>query len=190
MVSRTAAGIWSRNELSRFIPMNVSTCISNVPGPDFPLYCAGARMVDYYGLGVLTPGMGIFHLVFSYAGKVTLSVLADRDIMPDPENYHDFLVQSYEELYAAALGPQAGAKNKVASLGAVSPKRDAADKSDPGAKPATRKPGKPKAKPKPKSKARGKQKARPKVKSKVKSKAKSRARARPKARPKSAGGSR
>ena len=190
MVSRTAAGIWSRNELSRFIPMNVSTCISNVPGPDFPLYCAGARMVDYYGLGVLTPGMGIFHLVFSYAGKVTLSVLADRDIMPDPENYHDFLVQSYEELYAAALGPHSGAKNKVASLGAVSPKRDAADKSDPGAKPATRKPGKPKAKPKPKSKARGKQKARPKVKSKVKSKAKSRARARPKARPKSAGGSR
>ncbi len=103
-LTKTAAGLWSRNELSQYIPMNVSTCISNVAGPDFPLYCAGAKMVDYYGLGVLTPGMGIFHLVFSYAGKVTLSVLADRDIMPDPEAYHDFLVASYEELYATALG--------------------------------------------------------------------------------------
>ena len=104
LVSKAVAGFWARNELSRFIPMNISTCISNVPGPDFPLYCAGARMVDYYGLGVLTPGMGIFHLVFSYSGKITLSVLADRDIMPDPEHYHQLLVASYQEVYRAALG--------------------------------------------------------------------------------------
>ena len=128
LISRAAAGIWSRNELSRFIPMNVSTCISNVAGPDFPLYCAGARMVDYYGLGVLTPAMGIFHLVFSYSGKITLSVLADRDIMPDPETYHDFLVSSYEELYRAAVGHKAGGKQAAASLGGVSPKRDSAGK--------------------------------------------------------------
>ena len=36
-------------------------------------------------------------------GKITLSVLADRDIMPDPEFYHDCLVAAYEELYAAAI---------------------------------------------------------------------------------------
>tara|TARA_R110000823_G_scaffold130015_14_gene257988 strand:- start:9745 stop:11535 length:1791 start_codon:yes stop_codon:yes gene_type:complete len=112
-ISRSVAGFWSRNELSRHLPINISTCISNVPGPDFPLYCAGARMVDYYGLGVLTPGMGIFHLVFSYSGKVTLSMLADRDIMPDPEFYHDCLVAAYEELYAAAI--ELGAVNARAA---------------------------------------------------------------------------
>ena len=119
MVSKSVARFWSRNELSRHIPLNISTCISNVPGPDFPLYCAGARMVDYYGLGVLTPGMGIFHLVFSYAGKITLSVLADRDIMPDPERYHDCLVASYEELYAAAikLGPGRPAQRRCGGQG-------------------------------------------------------------------------
>jgi hypothetical protein len=120
-ISRAAAGIWSRNQLSRFLPINISTCISNVPGPGFPLYCAGAKMVDYYGLGVLTPGMGVFHLVFSYAGKVTLSVLADRDIMPDPEHYHDFLVDSYREMFSAAVGASA-----KAHTGLVSPKRDTA----------------------------------------------------------------
>ena len=104
LVARSVAGFWSRNALSRYLPVNISTVVSNVAGPDFPLYCAGARMVDYYGLGVLTPGMGLFHLVFSYAGKVTLSVLGDRDIMPDPEVYHDLLVKSYEELYLAVTG--------------------------------------------------------------------------------------
>lgn len=120
-ITKAAAGFWARNELSRYLPVNVSTCISNVAGPDFPLYCAGAKMVDYYGLGVLTPGMGIFHLVFSYAGKVTLSVLADRDIMPDPELYHDCLVTSYEELYAAATATQGNAATAKARI--KSPKR-------------------------------------------------------------------
>ncbi len=126
VVSKSVAAFWSRNELSRHIPLNISTCISNVPGPDFPLYCAGARMVDYYGLGVLTPGMGIFHLVFSYSGNITLSVLADRDIMPEPEFYHDCLVEAYEELYAAAakLGPRIANTADVAAKAKIkSPKR-------------------------------------------------------------------
>ncbi|MCB1842347.1 MAG: wax ester/triacylglycerol synthase family O-acyltransferase [Halioglobus sp.] len=126
LISRSVAGFWARNDLSRHLPVNISTCISNVPGPDFPLYCAGAKMVDYYGLGVLTPGMGIFHLVFSYSGKVTLSVLADRDIMPDPEFYHDCLVGAYEELYAAAIAlgaVNARAAGVAAKAKISSPKR-------------------------------------------------------------------
>jgi WS/DGAT/MGAT family acyltransferase len=126
VVSKSVAAFWARNELSQHIPLNISTCISNVAGPDFPLYCAGARMVDYYGLGVLTPGMGIFHLVFSYSGKITLSVLADRDIMPEPEFYHDCLVAAYEEMYAAAvkLGPRGATKADVAAKAKIkSPKR-------------------------------------------------------------------
>lgn len=195
LVSRAGAKFWARNELSRFIPMNVSTCISNVPGPDFPLYCAGARMVDYYGLGVLTPGMGLFHLVFSYAGKVTLSVLADRDIMPDPQTYHDFLVSSYEDLYRAAVGHKAGAKQGAASLDGVSPKRDTSAKAKGNAKAA-----KPAAKTtagsgtragvKAPSKAKAKAKAAPKAKSPAARKAGSRptaaakAKAKTKAKPK------
>ena len=129
--TKAMAGIWSRNELSRFIPLNISTVISNVVGPDFPLYCAGAKMVDYYGLGLLTPGMGIFHLVFSYAGKITLSVLADRDIIPDPEFYHDCLIASYENLYAEAVLEGDRARARDAALAAKarikSPRRKRAD---------------------------------------------------------------
>jgi WS/DGAT/MGAT family acyltransferase len=196
MISRTAAGIWSRNELSRFIPMNVSTCISNVAGPDFPLYCAGAKMVDYYGLGVLTPAMGIFHLVFSYAGKVTLSVLADRDIMPDPETYHDFLVSSYEELYRAALGHKADGQ-QPASLAEVSPKRDSAGKARTDGKAGTRAKTKAKAGSKARTSAKTKAKAVARPASRPKSPAAARpriktktAKVRPKAKPKKAAGKR
>ena len=130
-IAKTVASFWSRNNLSRLIPVNVSTVISNVAGPDFPLYCAGAKLVDYYGLGVLTPGLGIFHLAFSYSGKLTLSVLADREIMPDPDFYHSCLVASYEELYSAASALAKPAKGKAglaAKSKIKSPKRKLAVK--------------------------------------------------------------
>jgi len=100
-LTKAAASIWSERHLSRFIPLNVSTVITNVPGPNFDLYCAGARLVKYHGLGVLTPGVGLFHTVFSQADRVNLSVLGDRDIIPDPAFYMECLMASYQELLEA-----------------------------------------------------------------------------------------
>lgn len=183
-IARGVAGFWARNHLSQHIPVNISTVISNVAGPDFPLYCAGAKMVDYYGLGVLTPGMGIFHLVFSYSGKITLSVLADRDIMPDPEFYHDCLVASYEETYAAATakGRKTGkGKTSVAAKAKIdSPKRKrvakAAEKSKPAApvrsKAKSKAVSKSKAKAAPKKTTKTRGAGKPKAKAKAKTKAK------------------
>ncbi len=102
-LTRPVLGFWARNHLSSYMPVNITTVVSNVAGPDFPLYCAGARLVDYYGLGVLTPGLGIFHMFFSYCGKVTISVLADREMLPDPEHYQSCLESAFAELEAAVL---------------------------------------------------------------------------------------
>ena len=171
-IARSVAGFWARNQLSKHLPVNTSTVISNVAGPDFPLYCAGARMVDYYGLGVLTPGMGIFHLVFSYSGKITLSVLADRDIMPDPEFYHDCLVASYEEMYAATLKLSKPARSKKAKAEikakakVSTPRRKRVAKAEDGKKASsksTRSKSAATAKSKPKTKARAKPKAKAKA---------------------------
>ncbi|MFU8763158.1 MAG: wax ester/triacylglycerol synthase family O-acyltransferase [Haliea sp.] len=104
-LTRPVLGFWARNHLSSHLPVNVTTVVSNVAGPDFPLYCAGARLVDYYGLGVLTPGLGIFHMFFSYCGKVTISVLADRAMLPEPERYQTCLESALAELERALLPP-------------------------------------------------------------------------------------
>lgn len=90
------------NKLSRHLPVNISTIISNVPGPNFPLYSCGAKLVRYHGIGLLTPGVGLFHLVFSYCGTMSVTILADRDILPNPGFYRQCMEESYRELKAAA----------------------------------------------------------------------------------------
>ena len=57
--------------------------ISNVPGPQFPLYCAGARLVANYPVSVITDGMGLNITVMSYCGHCDFGLVADRDQMPD-----------------------------------------------------------------------------------------------------------
>ncbi|MFL5896028.1 MAG: WS/DGAT/MGAT family O-acyltransferase [Thermoleophilaceae bacterium] len=57
--------------------------VSNVPGPQSPLYCAGARLVANYPVSVITDGMGLNITVMSYNGQMDFGIVADRDQMPD-----------------------------------------------------------------------------------------------------------
>ncbi|HNN87317.1 MAG TPA: WS/DGAT domain-containing protein, partial [Pseudomonadales bacterium] len=54
-------------------------------------------------VGLLTPGVGLFHLVMSYCGTVTISILGDRESMPDPNFYRECLEKSMIDLKTAAL---------------------------------------------------------------------------------------
>jgi diacylglycerol O-acyltransferase / wax synthase len=116
-IAKPLTRMYVRNKLTRQLPMGQATVITNVPGPPFPLYCAGARMVCYYPLGLINPGLGLFHALFSCVGKISISVLADRDQMPDPEFYRQCIDASYEELRAALLGraKKAPARKRAAS---------------------------------------------------------------------------
>jgi WS/DGAT/MGAT family acyltransferase len=107
ILSKPIASTYVRNQLTRLMPLGVATVITNVMGPPFPVYCAGAQLVQFYPLGVLNPGLGLFHAVFSLAGKVSISVTADRDQLPDPEFYRECIEASYEELRDALLGKPA-----------------------------------------------------------------------------------
>ncbi len=72
--------------------------VSNVPGPQFPLYCAGARLVANYPVSVITHGMGLNITVMSYCGHMDFGIVADRDQMPDLWTMLDRLHASLEEL--------------------------------------------------------------------------------------------
>ncbi len=110
------AQLWSKHQLSRFVPANISTVVSNVPGPTIPLYSAGAKMVRYHSLGLLTPGCGVFHLVYSCNGLITVTLLADRDIIPDPDFYKECLEQSFAETLAAVPGQRSKKGKRVVKL--------------------------------------------------------------------------
>ncbi len=106
-MTRPLVNTYVKNELTQHIPLGISSVVSNVAGPPFPLYSAGAKMVRYYGLGLLTPGVGLFHLVFSSCGVVTMSILGDRDSMPDPAFYRDCVEKAFSELLEAVKKDQA-----------------------------------------------------------------------------------
>ncbi len=97
-----ATRLYTRFGLANSIRPFLNTVITNVPGPQVPLYFTGARMVASYGLGPVLDGMGLIHPVFSYDGRVSISFTSCREVMPDPGFYADCLQASYDELYRAA----------------------------------------------------------------------------------------
>jgi WS/DGAT/MGAT family acyltransferase len=72
--------------------------ISNVPGPQFPLYCAGAVMVAHYPVSVITDGMGLNITVMSYLGSLDVGIVADREQMRDVWKLIGWLGESLDEL--------------------------------------------------------------------------------------------
>jgi WS/DGAT/MGAT family acyltransferase len=74
--------------------------ISNVPGAQFPLYLAGARLVANYPVSVITDGMGLNITVMSYCGSLDFGIVADREQMPDVALLMDWLEEALDELLA------------------------------------------------------------------------------------------
>jgi WS/DGAT/MGAT family acyltransferase len=72
--------------------------VSNVPGPQFPLYLAGARLVSNYPVSVITDGMGLNITVMSYNGKMDFGIVADRDQMPDLQRLMGWLQDELDAL--------------------------------------------------------------------------------------------
>ena len=96
-----AARLYTQLGLANSISLPFNCVISNVPGPQFPLYSAGATMVTQYGLGPIFDGMGLIFPVFSYNGQLTITINSCRNMIPDPGFFGECLQQGYEELRAA-----------------------------------------------------------------------------------------
>jgi WS/DGAT/MGAT family acyltransferase len=94
------------------LPMPSHVVISNVPGPQQPLYLAGAKVHLMMGLGPLLHMMGLFHAVLSGAGRITINFVSCRSMLPDPEFYRECLQQSFEELMTAAAPAKKPTKRK------------------------------------------------------------------------------
>jgi uncharacterized protein DUF1298 len=81
--------------------------VSNVPGPQFPLYLAGARLVANYPVSVITDGLGLNITVMSYCGHLDFGIVADREQMRDVWSLIEWLRESLAELMPAGAGQPA-----------------------------------------------------------------------------------
>jgi WS/DGAT/MGAT family acyltransferase len=84
---------------------NWNLVISNVPGPQFPLYCAGAQIVSNYPVSVITDGMGLNITVMSYCGQMNFGIVSDRDQIPDLDTFMDRLRAALKEIEEAVPEP-------------------------------------------------------------------------------------
>ena len=72
--------------------------VTNVPGPQFPLYAAGARMLAMYPVVPLAKGQAVSCGLTSYDGGVYYGLNADRDAMPDVDVLASLIEESLAEL--------------------------------------------------------------------------------------------
>jgi diacylglycerol O-acyltransferase len=72
--------------------------VTNVPGPQFPLYAAGARMLESYPVQPLLPHHALAIGVTSYDGGVHYGITADRDAIPDVEVIGQCIQEALSEL--------------------------------------------------------------------------------------------
>ncbi len=76
--------------------------VTNVPGPQFPLYILGREMEEIVPIAFLPENHALAIAIMSYNGKVDFGLLADYDAMPDLEFIGHELERSLEELLKAA----------------------------------------------------------------------------------------
>jgi diacylglycerol O-acyltransferase len=114
--SGQAVGAQRLTELSGFAPPTVmaqasrvmarqrffNLVVTNVPGPQFPLYLMGREMTDMFPMVPLASGQAVGVAIMSYNGNVNFGLLGDYDLMYDLDELTEDFNESLAELASAA----------------------------------------------------------------------------------------
>ena len=114
--SGQAVGAEMLTQLSGFAPATVmdqasrlvarqrlfNLVVTNVPGPQFPLYLAGRRMIDPFPMVPLAKNQALGIALLSYDGAINFGLVGDYDLMWDLEDLAQDIADSLAELATAA----------------------------------------------------------------------------------------
>jgi len=101
-VAARAARVIARATVAEWMDVPFNVVISNVPGPQFPLYGVGAKLVANYPVSAINDGVGLNMTVQSYNGNLDFGLVACRELMPDVWDLMDDLRGALGELKEAA----------------------------------------------------------------------------------------
>jgi diacylglycerol O-acyltransferase / wax synthase len=94
-IAAQAARLQSRQ---RFFNM----VVTNIPGPQFPLYLLGRELLDIFPMVPLAQNQGVCFGIMSYNGRVNFGITADYDAMPDLDALAEDLQAAVAELVEAS----------------------------------------------------------------------------------------
>jgi WS/DGAT/MGAT family acyltransferase len=95
----TLLALGARNA-TRLLPFNM--VVTNVPGPQVPMYLLGARMLEAYPHVPLTDRLGLGIALLSYDGKIGWGFNADYDTVPDLAQFVEDVRSAFREMHDAA----------------------------------------------------------------------------------------
>jgi diacylglycerol O-acyltransferase len=76
--------------------------VTNVPGPQFPLYVLGRKMLEAYPVAFLPQHHALAIAIMSYSGQMNFGLLGDLDAMPDLDIFGESIAQELATLVALA----------------------------------------------------------------------------------------
>lgn len=137
------ASLYGRSGLADKLPPIANVAISNVPGPSFPLYFAGARLATYFPVSIPGHGMALNMTVQSYNGSLEFGLTACRRAVPDIADLADYVVAEHKKLLSLiqqreginpAAAPEEGTKVAKVAKAAEPKSTKATAKPKPAAK--------------------------------------------------------
>lgn len=96
-----AMRLYSRTPFTESMPVH-NLVVSNVPGPQVPLYMLGCEVKSMYPLGPIFHGSGLNITAMSLRGKLDIGLVACPDLLPDLWEMADEFAVGMEELLALA----------------------------------------------------------------------------------------
>ena len=92
------ASMYGRSRLANWMPPPANVVISNVAGIQMPLYFAGAEVISYYPVSIVTHGLALNFTVQSYNGRLDYGLVACRRALPDLNELGDYLLAEHRQL--------------------------------------------------------------------------------------------
>jgi hypothetical protein len=122
------ASLYGRSRLADRLPPLANVVISNVPGPQFPLYLAGGKMMTYYPVSIVIHGIALNITVQSYNGSLDFGFIACRRAVPDVREVAGHILEAHAELKRLAQELAAQAVPEVKARPASAGKKAAVKK--------------------------------------------------------------
>jgi len=97
------ATLYERSQATGILPPLANVVISNIPGPQVPLYAAGARMLTFWPMSIVEHGVGLNITVMSYAGAMGFGFTTARSAVADARQLSQSLVAAFNELVARSI---------------------------------------------------------------------------------------
>jgi WS/DGAT/MGAT family acyltransferase len=115
-LAKAAYKTYTATGLSHRLPMPANLVISNVPGPQIPLYMAGAKLLTFHPLSIVTHGLALNITIQTYAGQVDFGIISDPQALPHAQELSDALTQAFEEARTMLVAPTPPARKRVTKV--------------------------------------------------------------------------